>query len=195
MRAVRHGGRSRGRTIRPGGGPMQHIRESIDGAVAYLSEHPHEARYTDSPAVAELEQGLRFRVTGQQGEEIAADMPSAVGGDASAPSPGWLLRAALASCAGSLIAMEAARAGLTVARLAGEVDSESDDRGILGMDPAIPAGPLSVRIRVDAKFDGGDPADGEAAIRRGIERCPVADAVGRAVPLTVELAGECGAAA
>jgi len=169
---------------------MQHIRESIDGAVAYLSEHPDDARYTDSAATAVLEEGLRVRVTGPQGEEVTTDMPSAVGGVGSEPSPGWLLRAALASCAGSLIAMEAARAGLAVARLAVEVDGESDDRGILGMDPGVPAGPLSVRIRVDAEFEGGDPAAGEAAIRRGIERCPVADAVGRAVPVTLELDGE-----
>jgi organic hydroperoxide reductase OsmC/OhrA len=86
--------------------------------------------------------------------------------------------------------MEPARAGLATVRIAVEVDGESDDRGILGMDRDVPAGPLSVRIRVDAEFAGGDPADGEAAIRRAVERCPVADAVGRAVPVMLELAGE-----
>ena len=28
------------------------------------------------------------------------------------------------------------------------VDSESDDYGILGLDPAVPAGPLSMRVQV-----------------------------------------------
>ena len=128
-------------------------------------------------------------MSGPQGEDLVTDMPAAVGGGGAGLSPGWLLRAGVASCAASLIAMEAARAGLTTVRLTIEVDSESDDRGILGMDADVFAGPLSVRIRVDAAFEGGDPADGEAAIHRGIERCPVADAVGRAVPVTLEIAG------
>src|SRR4051794_424361 len=174
-----------------GGGRMDqgHIRESIEGAVAYLTEHPDEARYTDSVATARLEEGLRFRVTGPQGEDLVTDMPSAVGGGGAGVSPGWLLRAGLASCAASLIAMEAARAGLATVRLSVEVDSESDDRGVLGIAPDVPAGPMSVRVRVDAEFEGGEPGEGEAAIRRGVERCPVADAVGRAVPVTLELAG------
>ncbi|MFL5797660.1 MAG: OsmC family protein [Actinomycetota bacterium] len=166
---------------------MPDIRESIDGAVAYLSEHPDEAGYTDSVATAVLEGGLRFRVTGPQGEELTTDMPSAVGGGAAGLSPGWLLRAALASCAGSLVAMEAARTGITLTALSVDVDSESDDRGILGMDPDVPAGPLSVRIRVGASVDGAGGAEAEAAIRRAIELCPVADAVRRAVDQTVEV--------
>jgi hypothetical protein len=33
------------------------------------------------------------------------------------------------------------------------VDSESDDRGILGMDEEVPAGPVSsrIRVRIDAE--------------------------------------------
>jgi uncharacterized OsmC-like protein len=166
---------------------MHHIGESIEGAVAYLSEHPDEARYTDSVATAVLEGGLRFRVTGAQGEDLTTDMPSAVGGGGVGLSPGWLFRASLASCAGSLIAMEAARAKIALTGLTVEVDSESDDRGILGMDPETPAGPLSVRIRVAASFDDADQAGAEAAIRRGSERCPVADAVRRSVDVVLEI--------
>jgi uncharacterized OsmC-like protein len=162
------------------------IRDSIDAAVGYLSEHPEEARYTDSVATATLEEGLRFRVTGPQGEEVVTDMPTAVGGGGGT-SPGWLLRAAIASCAGSLIAMESDRAELALDSLSVEVDSESDDRGILGMEPGVPAGPLSMRIRVAAAFGAGDGSDAEAAIRRGIERCPVTDAVGRAIDVALEI--------
>jgi uncharacterized OsmC-like protein len=166
---------------------MSNIRESIDGAVAFLSQHPDEARYTDSVATAVLEEDLRFRVTGTQGEAIVTNMPSAVGGGGGL-SPGWLFRAATASCAGSLVAMEAAREGIFVRALSVGVDSESDDRGILGMDPAVPAGPLSVRIHVQASFEATEEAEAEALIRRGVERCPVADAVQRPVDLTLEIA-------
>ena len=163
---------------------MQHIKESIEGAVAYLTEHPEEARYTDSTATAVLEDALRFRVTGPQGEEITTDMPTAVGGGGGT-SPGWLLRAAVASCAGSLVAMEAALDGIELNALAVEVDSESDDRGILGMDAGIPAGPFSLVVRVRATAGAADPVSLEAAIRRGIDRCPVVDAVRRAVDVRV----------
>ena len=163
------------------------IESSIEAAVRYLSEHPDEVRYIDSPATAALEEGLRFRVTGPGSEKVSTDMPSAVGGGNSAPSPGWLFRAGLASCGGSLIAMEAARAGVRPSRLEVTVDSESDDRGILGMDPSVPAGPLSIRIRVRIAADAADESVLEALVRRGIDRCPVADAVRRAVEVSVEV--------
>ncbi len=37
------------------------------------------------------------------------------------------------------------------------VASESDDRGLLGMDESIPAGPLSARVRVRIAADDVDP--------------------------------------
>jgi uncharacterized OsmC-like protein len=164
---------------------VEDIRSSIEAAVGYLSEHPDEARYRDSVATATLERGLRFRVTGPGGEEVVTDMPPAVGGGGEAPSPGWLYRAAAAACAGSLVAMEAARDGVRLTSLAVEVDGESDDRGILGMAGDVPPGPLSVRIVVRVAAE--DDADLEAIVRRAVARCPVTDALGREVPTTVEV--------
>ena len=165
---------------------MEHIRSSIEAAVGYLSSHPDEARYTDSMATATLDEGLRFRVTGPGGEEVVTDMPAGVGGGGAAPSPAWLFRAGLASCAASLVAMEAARAGVRLTALAVDVDSESDDRGILGMADDVPAGPLSVRIAVRASAESD--ADLESLVRRAVSPCPVAELVGREVPVTVEVA-------
>src|SRR5437588_4123365 len=124
--------------------PMASIKEALDAASVYLSEHPGEARYTDSPATAVLEHGLRVRVEGPGGAFIVTDMPASVGGSDSGPSPGWLFRAALAACQATLIGMEAARRDVDAGDLVVTVDSESDDRGILVLDPSIPAGPLSV---------------------------------------------------
>ena len=168
---------------------MPDIRSSIEAAVQYLFQHPDEARYTDSPATATLEDGLRFRVIGSSGEEVASDMPSAVGGDGAAPSPGWLFRAAVASCAGSLIAMEAARAGVRLSTLQVTVDSQSDDRGILGMDPAVPAGPLNMRILVRLWSGSADCSTLEELARHGVDRLPVVDAARRAVEISVVIEG------
>ena len=137
------------------------IRTAIQDASAYLTEHPGEARYTDSLATARIESGLRIRVTGPQAEELVTDMPGAVGGSGSAPSPGWFLRAAVAACVTSLAAMRAAQLGIDGFGCEVDVDSESDDRGILGLDANVPAGPLSTRIvlRVTAgRHRPGPPA-------------------------------------
>src|SRR3989442_6487980 len=120
---------------------MPDVKSALEQPTAYLSKHPDEARYTDSAATATLEEGLRVRVEGPGGATVVTDMPGSVGGTDSAPSSGWLLRAALAACEATLIAMEAAREGIELNRLPVTVASESDDRGILWLDQAVPAGP------------------------------------------------------
>ncbi|MGH2765752.1 MAG: OsmC family protein, partial [Actinomycetota bacterium] len=133
---------------------MVEIGEAIENAVRYLSEHPDEARYTDPFARATLGEALRAEVEGPNGLRLVTDMPAGIGGREEEPSPGWLYRAAIASCVASTIGMEAAREGVIIRSLQVEVDSESDDRGILGMDEAVPAGQLSTRVRVRAAADG-----------------------------------------
>jgi uncharacterized OsmC-like protein len=166
---------------------MADIAESIENAVRYLTEHPDEARYTDSSALARLDESLRVDVKGPKGERIVADMPAAVGGRGEEPSPGWLFRAAIASCVASTVAMEAARDGMGLTSLEVEVDSESDDRGMLGIDESVPAGPMSTRIRIRARGEGADDAGFREVIERGAARCPVCDATKRAVEVSVEI--------
>ncbi|TMD48721.1 MAG: OsmC family protein [Chloroflexi bacterium] len=163
------------------------IRDALAQATAYITAHPGEARYTDSPATAVLESGLAVMVQGPGGMSVRTDMPKSVGGGDASPSPGWLLRAAQASCLATLIAMRAAQQGTELGRIEVVVDSESDDRGILGLDDSVPAGPLSSRARV--RIEGNLPAEQLVSIIRWAElHCPVQDAVSRAVPSTVEAA-------
>ena len=163
------------------------IAEAVARANAYLTEHPDEARYRDSPARARLTTGLVAVVSGPGGESVTTDMPSGIGGRGSAPSPGWFLRAATASCVASLIAIRAATTGVTVRSVEVEVDSESDDRGILGLDAAIPAGALSAKIvaLIDAPGVSRDTVNALAAW--AVEHCPVSDTISRAVPISIEI--------
>jgi uncharacterized OsmC-like protein len=163
------------------------IRTAIEGASSYLIEHPDEARYTDSLATARVEDGLRIRVDGPNGEALVTDMPTAVGGGGAAPSPGWFLRASAAACVTSLAAMRAAALGIEGFTCEVDVDSESDDRGILGLDASVPAGPLSMRIGF--RMSGAVPDELEAVAHWAVEHCPVSDAVRRAVPVTVQVLG------
>jgi len=114
-------------------------------------------------------------------------MPTAIGGGESAPSPGWLSRAALANCDATVIAMRAAQLGVTLTTLEVTVDSESDDRGLLGMDDSIPAGPLSVRVRVRIGADGVAPERLREIVEWAEAHSPVGDALRRAVPSKAEV--------
>jgi uncharacterized OsmC-like protein len=163
------------------------IRTAIRASSDYLAEHPERARSTDSAATATLLDGLVVRVTGPNGETITTDMVPSVGGSASAPSPGWLLRAAEASCVVTLIAMRAAMLGLALATIEVTVDSESDDRGLLGVDDSVPAGPLRGRVVVRVTAEGVDPSTLEEMARWGVKHCPVCDALERAIPVTTEV--------
>jgi uncharacterized OsmC-like protein len=166
---------------------MDSIRTALEGASAYLTAHPDEAEYTDSAATARLESGLRVTVTGAAGESLVTDMPTSVGGGGSAPSAGWLLRAAEAACVTTLIAMRAAALGVVLREVSVVADSRSDDRGILGLVADIPAGPLSVRIAVRLAADGATASDLEGIVHWAVAHCPVVDAVRRATPITVEI--------
>jgi len=167
---------------------IESIRSAIEGAIQYLTQHPAEARYTDSVAVATLQKGgLGCTVTAPDGTTLATDMPSSVGGAASAPSPGWLFRAAAASCTATLIGMRAAQLGIELDKLEVSVDSQSDDRGLLGMDDSVPAGPLSLRVRVRLASTGAGAGELRELAEWGKAHCPVFDAAGRAVPVTTEV--------
>ena len=163
------------------------IRQAILAASDYLGQHPDDARATDSAATASLVDGLIVRVTGPDGATITTDMVPSVGGTATAPSPGWLLRAAEASCVATLIAMRAAVLEISLDVLEVTVDSVSDDRGILGLDPNVPAGPLHGRVAVRLTSSRAEPAALEAIARWGVAHCPVHDALERPVPMAAEI--------
>jgi len=169
---------------------METIRTALQGAHAYLTEHPEEAAYVDSTATAVLGEGLRVRVTGPGEEALTTDMPRSVGGGNTAPSPGWLLRAAEASCVATLIAMRAATLGVRLTGLSVVVDSRSDDRGILGLDAEVPAGPLNSRVAVTISAEAATRVDLEATVQWGVDHCPVVDGLRRQVPVEVEVTVE-----
>lgn len=169
------------------------MRTKIEAAIDYLTTNPAEARYTDSHATARLESptGLKVYVSGPNDASIITDMPTSVGGTNSTASPGWYLRAAEASCVATLIAMRAAQLAVELQSVEVTVDSESDDRGILGADEATPAGPLSTRVVVRLSVQSDAPNTDQTRLRAivdwAVEHCPVTDAVRRAIPMTVEV--------
>lgn len=165
---------------------MESIRSAIEAASRHLTEHPDAAAGTDAAATAVLEEGLRFRVEGPKGA-VTTDMSTSVGGGASAPTPAWLMRAGLASCDASLVAMEAARDGVELTDLTVTVESDSDFRGVLGVDDSIGAGPLAVRVRIELAAADTSEEQLREIVRRAELRSPVRDALAREVSMTSDV--------
>ena len=137
---------------------MSNVAEAIAKLTKIFTDQPEKARTKNAPATARLEDALKFQVTGPAGEKIQSDMPPPMGGAGSGPNPGWLLRASLASCNATVIAMRAAKLGLKLKTLEVTVESDSDNRGLLGLDESVSAGLLSLRTKVKIGAEGATPA-------------------------------------
>jgi uncharacterized OsmC-like protein len=134
------------------------IREAIERTSAAISADPARAKAKNAPATARLAEGLKFEVSGPHGERLTTDMPPAMGGRAGGPTPGWLLRGALASCTATVIAMRAARLGIALRTLEVTAESDSDNRGVLGLDERVSAGLGPVRTKVKIAGDASQEA-------------------------------------
>jgi uncharacterized OsmC-like protein len=149
------------------------VREAIEKTSKMLGEQPEKARVKNAQATATWMEGLKCRVTGPAGEQVQTDMPAGMGGAASAPNPGWLMRAALASCNATAIAMRAARRGISLATLEVTVTSESDSRGLLGLDEKVSAGLQGMRIHVKVSAPGAGAREVEELVRWACAHSPV----------------------
>jgi len=132
------------------------IREAIDKLAGVFAGNPEKAKVKNTPATARLTGGLKCEVTGPNNERVLTDMPPGVGGEGSGPNPSWLLRSGMASCTATVIAMRAAKLGIELKKLEVTVESESDQRGMLGLDDKVSAGLGGFRMKV--KIAGDAPA-------------------------------------
>ena len=165
---------------------MEAIRKAIETASGKLAEHPEMAVGTDAAATAVREEGLRFRVDGPNGA-ITTDMSQSVGGAASAPTPGWLMRAALAACDATTVAMEAARDGIELSELSVSVESETDFRGVLGVNGGPHPGPLTMRVRIELAAPAASEDQLREIVKRAEAHSPVRDALAREMSMTTEI--------
>ena len=114
-------------------------------------------------------------------------MPPPVGGAGSAPTAGWVLRAAWAACDATAIAMRAAELGIALRRLEVVAESESDFRGLLGLGDGVPPGPLRARIQVRIAADGAEAEQLREIVEWADRHSPVGDALRRSVPVEIEV--------
>ena len=135
---------------------IESIAGAFKGVRSHLMANPGDGNCTDTFASAKLVQGLRMQVTGPTGQAVRTDMAAGVGGEASGPSPGWLMRAATAACTSTVIVLRAADLGVTLDSVEVKVESQSNDCGMFGVGDDIPAGPLSASMEVRLSAKGVD---------------------------------------
>ena len=167
---------------------MTEIRESILNVRSALASKPDAGPAPDRPAVAVMMDGLRCRAEGGDGWAVLTDMPAPVGGGGTAPTPGWLIRAALASCAATTIAMRAAELGVALTELEVTAESRTDLRGLLDVGDGVEPGPVGALLRVRLAADDADERRLEELVEWADSHSPVGDCVRRAIPVELEIA-------
>ena len=163
------------------------VREALEKVGKLITEQPQKAKAKNAPATARLLEGLRCEVKGPNGETAYTDMTPAMGGAASAPNPGWLFRAALASCTSTAIAMRAARQGISLTTLEITVESSSDIRGLLGTDEKVSAGLSQLVCRVKIGAEGVAPERLRGLAEWGDRHSPIACTTRDTPDLAVEV--------
>ena len=162
------------------------VRESLERLHRVFLERPAAARKSNPPATATWQNGLRCEVTGTHGETLVTDMPTAMGGDGVGPNPGWLLRASMAACTATTIALRAARLGIPLRSLKVTVHSQSDARGLIGIDGISTAlSEMRMSIEIGADNVPGQQLLDLAAV--GELHSPVNCTLREGPPLTVEV--------
>ncbi len=146
------------------------ISSAISEARRHLEQNPQHATGEDGAVHARLRGGLVVEASDGDDHAVVTDMPPSVGGGGSGFKPGGLLRAALASCDATLLAMEAAARDIELSRLEVVVESSSDHRGMLGFDGA-PPWTARVSARLSALLAGRER--GAVALPRRVRRGPL----------------------
>jgi uncharacterized OsmC-like protein len=155
---------------------MSRIRIAFERCARALALRPSLGRST-AVSRTRIRHGLRCEI--EEGPwTLTADMPSRAGGEAAAPTPGVLGRAALGSCLAIGYTMRAAKLGVPISALEVEVQADHDDGALFGVGDS-PAGYLEVRYRVTVESSAPE-SEVLRALDEGDEHSPYLDVFRRA---------------
>jgi uncharacterized OsmC-like protein len=162
------------------------IAGRLESLEVFYADQPERAVATDAPATAVLGDDLRCEVTGPNGWSLQTAMMRGVGGDATGPTPGWVMRSAVASCTATTIAMRAARAGIQIEGVEVLAESTSDGRGLLGLD-GHPPQPIEMRLTVTVSAPGADPAQIERLVHEADLSSPMGESLRNPISITTNV--------
>jgi uncharacterized OsmC-like protein len=169
----------------------ENVSKAMQRVRAILARRPGAGVHADEPAIAHWDKGMRVVARHANGTELTTDMPVELGGSGDQVTPGWLLRAGLASCLATRIVMEAAAAGISIARLQVLARSTSDARGLLGMMDAggnqISPAPHDVHLEVRISAPNVRRERLRALVEESFRCSPLSAALERAVPVGLHI--------
>jgi uncharacterized OsmC-like protein len=147
--------------------------------------------HDDAPALASWRGSTRIVTRHANGIEISTDMPGELGGTGDQVTAGWLMRAGLAACTATRIAMGAAAAGIELTTLELRATSRSDTRGLLGMAESdgtpICAGPHDVQLHVTIAAQGVSAERLRALVEESHRCSPVPCAMEKETPVGLHI--------
>ena len=165
----------------------EHIAAAMRRAERILARRPEVGMSDDSVATARWEGGLRIRTSHAEGHAVETDMPVELGGSGERVSPGWLMRAGLAACLATSIALQAAARGVVLTHLNVRATSKSDLRGLLGMPDdtgvLVGSGPRDVELRVQIAAASIPAAEVREIVAEAHRCAPVSAALAEAAPV------------
>ena len=165
----------------------QDIGKAIEGAEKRIRSQTGPE--PDICATAVVEDGLRCRIQSPDGKFVYTDMPESVGGTATSNSPGWLMRAAIASCDATLLAMRAARKGIALDSIKVRVDAMSDGRGMF-LDEGVSPGSSEVRVLFDIRARNASREEIQELVNWVTAHAPVGNDISQSVDMFYELKTE-----
>jgi uncharacterized OsmC-like protein len=169
----------------------QQIAAAMERVESVLRRRPEAGMHDDEPASARWDGGLKVIASHANGFRVDTDMPEELGGRGRDVTPGWLLRAGLASCAATRIAMAAATEGIALLALELTASSRSDARGLLGMadgDGApISAGPREMHLHVRISAPGVSQERLKLLVENSHRSSPVSCAIQDATPVALHI--------
>ena len=160
-----------------------HIRSTLDRVVNTFTARPGSARGTYN---ARVEAGEGLTATAREGDwTLDFDMPEALGGAGTAPTPGVYARTTLLACLAIGLRMEALREGLPHARIAVAMECDCDNRGLFGIGE-VPPGYEDFRLMVEVESDAPE-SELRAWLNRTLGHSPWLDVFRRPQPVSIEL--------
>lgn len=169
----------------------QDIARALRRMESVLLRRPSAGLNDDAGATARWTGGTRVVARHADGHEMATDISPEMGGGGGAVSPGWMLRAGVASCSATCIAMTAAMEGVALTSLEVEVTSRSDLRGLLGVAEAdgsdVDPGPQDMVMTVRVSAPGVPAAQLRALVEKAQARAAMTAAVQDARAVAVEI--------
>lgn len=170
---------------------IEDIAAAVQRVESVLKRRPAAGIHDDAPATARWQTGLRVVACHANGTQMFTDMPAELGGSGDQVTPGWLMRAGLASCFATRIAMEAAVAGIELTLLEVLASSRSDTRGVFGMADVsgepVGAGPRDVQLLVKIAALGVSAEDLQKLVEDSNRYSPVSAALRDAVSVALRI--------